>query len=64
MLLFKAMGLFVLTNVVGHLIQAIIIYPMIYAVFVRGNILNHLKGIIPALLTAFGTSSRSVATFS
>ncbi|XP_046846668.1 excitatory amino acid transporter 1-like isoform X2 [Xenia sp. Carnegie-2017] len=61
MLLFKAMGLFVLTNVVGHLIQAIIIYPMIYAVFVRGNILNHLKGIMPALLTAFGTSS-SAAT--
>ena len=57
-LLFRAMGLFVVTNVVGHFIQAVIFYPALYIVFVRSNPLKHLKGVSSALLTAFGTSSR------
>ena len=57
-LLFRAMGLFVLTNIIGHLIQAVIFYPVLYIVLVRANPLKHLKGISSALLTAFGTSSR------
>ena len=59
-LLFRAMGLFVLTNVVGHLFQAAIFYQVLYIVLVRRNPVKHLKGIVPALLTAFGTSSRQV----
>lgn len=59
-LLFKAMGLFVLANIGGNLIQAAIFYPVLYIIFVRRNPLKHLKGIISALLTAFGTSSRQV----
>jgi Na+/H+-dicarboxylate symporter len=57
-LLFRAMGLFVLTNTVGNFIQAAVFYPVLYIVLVRANPLKHFKGIIPALLTAFGTSSR------
>ena len=58
--LFKAMGLFVLANIGGNLVQAAIYYPLLYIVFVRRNPLQHFKGIVSALLTAFGTSSRQV----
>ncbi len=57
-LLFRAIGLFVLTNIIGHFIQVVIFYPVLYIVLVRANPLKHLKGISSALLTAFGTSSR------
>ncbi|XP_028406937.1 excitatory amino acid transporter 1-like [Dendronephthya gigantea] len=60
-LLFRALGLYALTNIVGHLIQGIIIYPVLYVALVRANPITHLKGILPALFTAFGTSS-SAAT--
>ena len=55
---FKAMGLFVLANVSGNLFQGAIFYPLFYITFVRRNPLQHFKGIVSALLTAFGTSSR------
>lgn len=57
-LLFRAMGLFVLTNIIGHVIQAVVFYPLLCVILVRANPLKHLKGIISAVLTAFGTSSR------
>ena len=55
---FKNVGLFVTVNFVGCFIQAFIVYPSLYFFFVRKNPLKYLGGIVPAMITAFGTSSR------
>ena len=55
---FKDVGLFVACNFVGCFIQGFIVYPLLYFFFVRKNPFAYLNGLVPALITAFGTSSR------
>ena len=55
---FRDVGLFVAVNFVGCFIQAFIVYPSLYFFIVRKNPFTYLSGIVPAMITAFGTSSR------
>ena len=57
---FRDVGLFVAVNFVGCFIQAFILYPSLYYIIVRKNPFTFLSGIVPALITAFGTSSRYI----
>ncbi|GMS86137.1 hypothetical protein PENTCL1PPCAC_8312, partial [Pristionchus entomophagus] len=57
----QVLGLFIVTVVSGLAIQAFITLPLIYFVSSRLNPYVFLKGLIPAIMTAFGTSS-SAAT--
>ena len=56
--MFGAMGKFVLCMVVGSVILAFVVYPALYLVIVRRNPFIHVKNVLPALVTALGTSSR------
>ena len=55
---FRDVGLFVAVNFIGCFIQAFIVYPSLYFFIVRKNPFTYLSGIVPAMITAFGTSSR------
>ena len=57
---FRDVGLFVAVNFVGCFIQAFIVYPSLYFFIVRKNPFTYLPGIVPAMITAFGTSSRYI----
>ena len=61
---FKDVGLFVAVNFVGCFIQAFIVYPSLYFFIVRKNPFAYLSGIVPAMITAFGTSSRCMTVYS
>ena len=56
--LFQAMGMYVVANVSGFIILGCIFYPALYFVFFRRSPLQHIAHIMPALMTAIGTSSR------
>lgn len=56
---FESLGKYMGTVIGGLLIHSIIILPTIYVIFTRKNPLKYVKGIVQALLTAFGTSSSS-----
>ena len=55
----ESLGLYMLTVIIGLLIHSIITLPIIYFVIVRKNPVRFFLGMGSALLTAFGTSSRS-----
>ncbi|GMR38630.1 hypothetical protein PMAYCL1PPCAC_08825, partial [Pristionchus mayeri] len=57
----QVLGMFIVTVVSGLAIQAFITLPLIYFISSRLNPFVFLKGLIPAIMTAFGTSS-SAAT--
>ncbi|GMT17055.1 hypothetical protein PFISCL1PPCAC_8352, partial [Pristionchus fissidentatus] len=57
----QVLGMFIVTVVTGLAIQAFFTLPLIYYVSSRLNPYKFLKGLIPAIMTAFGTSS-SAAT--
>ena len=59
--LFQALGLYSLCVVAGLLIMVLVIYPLIIKFYVGMNIGEFFKGISPAQLLAFSTSS-SAAT--
>lgn len=48
---------FVITVTVGLLFHLIVVYSVVIAVFARMNPLNFFRGVVDAMVTAFGTSS-------
>jgi len=59
--LFSALGLYSLAVVTGLLIMILIVYPIILSLFTKMKYLDFFKGIMPAQMLAFSTSS-SAAT--
>jgi Na+/H+-dicarboxylate symporter len=59
--LFTSLGLYVITVLSGLLIMIFIIYPLFLKLFTKTNYLDFYKGIAPAQMLAFSTSS-SAAT--
>ena len=59
--LIKALGVFSLSVVAGLLIMMFLIYPSILKIFTRVGFIPFIKGILPAQMLAFSTSS-SAAT--
>ena len=56
---FASLGLYMATVVTGLAIHAFLVLPLIYFLCTRSSPLIYAKGIVQALLTAFGTSSSS-----
>ena len=59
---FQQIGLYSLTVMAGLGVHAAVVLPLIYFIFTRKNPLVFLKGVSPALMTAFATASRYVDT--
>ncbi len=59
--LFSALGLYSTAVITGLLIMILLIYPLILKLFTKMSYLNFFRGIMPAQLLAFSTSS-SAAT--
>ena len=59
--LFVALGLYSLTVIIGLLIMITLVYPIILRLFTKVTYINFFKGIMPAQMLAFSTSS-SAAT--
>ncbi|NOR86696.1 MAG: cation:dicarboxylase symporter family transporter [Bacteroidales bacterium] len=59
--LFKALGLYGLTVVIGLLLLIFVFYPLLIKIFTKIKISDFFKGIAPAQMLAFSTSS-SAAT--
>ena len=59
--LFSALGLYSLAVVMGLLIMILVVYPIILKLFTKMSYLDFFKGIMPAQMLAFSTSS-SAAT--
>lgn len=55
---FRDVALYVATVIIGIFIQSFLVYPLLYFIMVRKNPFIYLSGLIPAIVTAFGTSSR------
>jgi len=56
---FASLGLYMATVVTGLAIHAFLVLPLIFFLCTRSSPLLYVKGIVQALLTAFGTSSSS-----
>ncbi len=59
--IFTALGMYMLTVILGLFLLILGLYPLMIRIFARVRILHFLKGILPAQLVAFTTSS-SAAT--
>ncbi len=59
--LFSALGLYSLAVIMGLLIMILVVYPIILKLFTKMSYLDFFKGIMPAQMLAFSTSS-SAAT--
>lgn len=59
--LFSALGLYSLAVVTGLLVMILLVYPIVLRLFTNMNYLDFFKGIMPAQMLAFSTSS-SAAT--
>ncbi|MBL6657756.1 MAG: dicarboxylate/amino acid:cation symporter [Flavobacteriales bacterium] len=59
--LFKALGIYSITVVIGLLLMIMLIYPLVLRLFTQINYFDFFKGIAPAQMLAFSTSS-SAAT--
>ena len=58
--LFADLGFYMLTVLLGLFIHGVFTLPLIYLVITRRNPLKLVKGVLQALLVAFGISSRCV----
>lgn len=56
--LFASLGKYIACCVIGHAVHGLVVLPLIYFVITRKNPYTFLMGLIAALATAFGTSSR------
>ena len=56
----RLVGMFMVTVIVGLLIHALIVLPIIYVAITRKNPYRFMKGMREAMVTAFGTDSRLV----
>ena len=59
--LFSALGLYSLAVITGLFIMILVVYPVLLKIFTKMNYLDFFKGIMPAQMLAFSTSS-SAAT--
>ena len=59
--LFSALGMYGLVVIIGILIMILLVYPIVVSLITHKSYFNFLKGIFPAQLVAFSTSS-SAAT--
>ena len=59
--LFSALGLYSLAVIIGLLTMILVVYPIILKLFTKMNYFDFFKGILPAQMLAFSTSS-SAAT--
>jgi Na+/H+-dicarboxylate symporter len=59
--LFQALGIYSLTVVIGLLLMILLVYPLFLKIFTKLNYFDFFKGIAPAQMLAFSTSS-SAAT--
>jgi Na+/H+-dicarboxylate symporter len=57
--IFKALGLYSLTVIIGLLAMIFVIYPIFLKIFTKRKYLDFYKAILPAQLMAFSTSSSS-----
>ncbi|XP_030852419.1 excitatory amino acid transporter 1-like [Strongylocentrotus purpuratus] len=58
-LVFEQIGMYSATVILGLLIHGFIILPLLYLVFTRSNPFVFIKGVAPAMVTAFATASSS-----
>jgi Na+/H+-dicarboxylate symporter len=58
----KYVGILLAAGFTSQLVQAFVVYPLLYLLFTRRNPLLYIRNILPAITTAFATSS-SAATF-
>ena len=54
----QALGLYMATVLLGLFIHGFIVLPLIYLIIVRKNPFVFIRGIVQAMVTAFGTASR------
>ncbi len=56
---FSQIGLYSITVISGLLIHGLLVLPLIFLIFTRKNPVTYIKGVSPALMTAFATASSS-----
>ena len=57
----KMLGYIMVTAIAGLLCHGFIILPLVYLIFTRKNPIIYIKNMLVAVLTAYGTDSRSVS---